>query len=361
MCRIWSIIWITLLAASEYISVIKIITASFTAKQKIVNTLFFVSVYSFSIFSIFLSLTVNRDKIPEILEKLSEIEQLFSTKKYRSQIYKHTRLCLILQFTVLISTLLTLSYFGIYIVRRDITLPNTDEIFFEILPMVFNSVGILYFLNLVLLLRNKYKCLNSELETSALTPCKVTNSNCCKRNCVTPIDTFRIKPSFNQQRHYRKSSRRQHFRNLRIIYSQLHDVALLINSTYGILLLCATVWVSVSIISGVNYIIEFKRTAHLFVIETVLWCSFSMSLMTVMTVSCSLAVNECNRSPVIVQKIMLHDDIDSEVMKELEMMFIQFKFMKIGFSACGMFRIDLPFLCGIFCATLSYLIIVSQL
>jgi hypothetical protein len=80
-----------------------------------------------------------------------------------------------------------------------------------------------------------------------------------------------------------------------------------------------------------------------------------------MAVSCSLAVNECNRSPVIVQKILLHDDIDSESMKELDKMFVQFQVMKIGFSACGMFRIDLSFLCGIFGATISYLIIILQL
>jgi hypothetical protein len=61
------------------------------------------------------------------------------------------------------------------------------------------------------------------------------------------------------------------------------------------------------------------------------------------------------------QKIMLRDDIDAEIMKELKKMFVQFKVMKIGFSACGMFRIDLSFLCGIIGATLSYLVIVSQL
>jgi hypothetical protein len=133
------------------------------------------------------------------------------------------------------------------------------------------------------------------------------------------------------------------------------------NSTYGIPLLCTAFWASVGIISGASYAIEFKRTAHLYVLEAGLWCSFSMSLMTIMAVSCSLAVSECENSPVLVQKIMLRNDIDSETLKELEKMFTQFKAMKIGFSACGMFRIDLSFLCGIIGVTLSYLVIVSQL
>jgi hypothetical protein len=58
---------------------------------------------------------------------------------------------------------------------------------------------------------------------------------------------------------------------------------------------------------------------------------------------------------------MLHDDIDREVMKELKKMFTQFEIMKIGFSACGMYKIDLSFLCGIIGATLSYVIIFSSL
>jgi hypothetical protein len=58
---------------------------------------------------------------------------------------------------------------------------------------------------------------------------------------------------------------------------------------------------------------------------------------------------------------MLRDDIDREVMKELKKMFTQFKVMKIGFSACGMYKIDLLLLSGIIGGTLSYLIILSQL
>jgi hypothetical protein len=180
---------------------------------------------------------------------------------------------------------------------------------------------------------------------------------------MTPTENYTstLKPSVTELRDNSMSSRRQHRRNLRIIYSQLHDVAVLINSTYGIPLLGATFWVFISIISGVNYVIEFNRNNHLYALEAVLWCSFIVALITVMSVSCSLAVNECNRSPVIVQKIMLRNDISEEDMKDLDKMFTQFQVMKIGFSACGMFRIDLSFLCGIFGATLSYLIIVSQL
>jgi hypothetical protein len=100
---------------------------------------------------------------------------------------------------------------------------------------------------------------------------------------------------------------------------------------------------------------------NLFIFIVVLWFCFFVALMTIMTVSCSLVVNECDHSPIIVQKIMLRNDITSEVMEELEKMFTQFKVMKIEFSACGMYRIDSSFLCRVISATLSYVIIFSQL
>jgi hypothetical protein len=308
-------------------------------------------------------LTINHDKVPQILEKFSEIDQLFSTKKYGNVIYKNTRLFIIVQFTLLISTLLALFYFGMYINHRDSSFVITNDIIFEKFSVFSNYIAILNFVNLVFLLRNKYKYLNSELESSTLTPCKITNMNYRNTNCMTPIEnfTFETKTSITEPRENCDSSRRQHFRNLRIIYSQLHDVALLMNSTYGIPLLCATYWVIITIVSAANYAIELKRTDKLFVLEAVLWSIFSATLMTIMAVSCSLAVNECSLSPVIVQKIILRDDISGEDMKELDKMFTQFKVMKIGFSACGMFRIDLSLLCGIFGATLSYLVIVPQL
>jgi cytochrome bd-type quinol oxidase subunit 1 len=260
------------------------------------------------------------------------------------------------------STLLAILYFSLYVVRRDIGFSITEEITLDVLPVLLNSVAILHFVNSVLLLRNKYKYLNFELESSALNPCKVTHLNNGDTSFMTPVEnyTFAMKLSISEPRNKSASSRHQRFRNLRIIYSQLHDVTLLINSAYGIPLLCATFWVFINIISAANYAINLKQSGYLYVMETVLWSSFCVALMTIMAVSCSLAVNECNRSPVIVQKILLRDDIDSEDAKDLDKMFTQFQVMKIGFSACGMFRIDLSFLCGIFGVTLSYLIIILQ-
>jgi hypothetical protein len=264
---------------------------------------------------------------------------------------------------VLMSTLSAFLYFGVYVVRRDIGFSITDNFVFDTLPVLLDCIIILHFVNSVLLLRNKYKYLNFELESSTLTPCKITHLNNGDTSRMAPVenDTFTMKLSVPEARDISASSRRQRFRNLRIIYNHLHDVTMLINTTYGISLLCATFWLCISIISAVNYAIELKKSDYLHVMESVLGSSFCVALMIITAVSCSLAVNECDRSPVIIQKNLLRDDTDTEDTKDLDMMFTQFQVMKIGFSACGMFRIDLSFLCGTFGVTLSYIIIILQL
>jgi hypothetical protein len=361
--RIWSVIWIISLAVSEYNSINKIITANYTIKQKIIEILFYSSTYSSSIILLFLSLTINKFKVPQILDKFSDIDQLFSTKKYGSEIYKNTRLLIIVQFTVVISTVVALFSFNMYINRHDFAFFITSDVFFQYLCVVLNSTVTLHFVDLVFLLRDKYKYLNSELESSTLTLCKVTNVNYLNTNSMTPIENSTVETitSITELRENSILSRRNHLRNLRIIYSQLYEVVFLINSTYGIPLLCATFWVLITIVSGANYSIDLKHTDHFYVIQTVLWSIFCVILMITIAIACSLTVSECNRSPVLVQKVMLRNDIDSETLNEMEKMFTQFQVMNIGFSACGMFRIDLSLLCGIFGATLSYLLIVPQM
>jgi hypothetical protein len=158
------------------------------------------------------------------------------------------------------------------------------------------------------------------------------------------------------------SSRSQHLHILRIIHSQLHDVAVLINSTYGFSLLLSTVWELISIISAANCLIEVNNAdSEVDVILVVMMSTSFLALITILAVSGSLAVNECSHSPVIMQKVMLRDDTDSDVVKELERMFTRFKVMKIEFSACEMYKIDLSFISGIIGVTLSYLILFSQL
>jgi hypothetical protein len=120
--------------------------------------------------------------------------------------------------------------------------------------------------------------------------------------------------------------------------------------------------VFITTISAASRLIELnKAESELNIFLIVVISTLFLAPLTIMAVSASLAAIECSRSPVIVQNIMLRKNIDSEVMKELEKMFTQFKVMDIEFSACGMYKLDLSLISDIFGTTFSYVIIFSQL
>ena len=75
--------------------------------MKTLNITVAMSLYSCSIVSLYLSLTVNLQKVPQILAKLSEIDQLLSTRVYGRLIYTSSRLFLVIQLIVLLSIVRT--------------------------------------------------------------------------------------------------------------------------------------------------------------------------------------------------------------------------------------------------------------
>ncbi|XP_021935567.1 uncharacterized protein LOC110837595 [Zootermopsis nevadensis] len=71
-------------------------------------------------------------------------------------------------FIVCISVLSLIISYDTYVIHSDINLLNYYRVFLESLPVYINSIMILQFVDFVLLLRNKYKFLNSELESLSL-------------------------------------------------------------------------------------------------------------------------------------------------------------------------------------------------
>jgi hypothetical protein len=94
--RMWSMFCLILLVALENVCITRSIIANATLKQKVTGMLYVTSLCFYSIITLFQSLTVNGSNLREILHKFSEIDQIFSSKMYRSQIYKNTRLFLTL-------------------------------------------------------------------------------------------------------------------------------------------------------------------------------------------------------------------------------------------------------------------------
>jgi hypothetical protein len=98
----WCMLCIILVVFLEYIDISETLVRSSPLKHKVTRILFIASLHSYSIINLLQSLIINGCMVREILLKFSEIDQHFSSKVYRTLIYKNTRLCLTLQFATMI-------------------------------------------------------------------------------------------------------------------------------------------------------------------------------------------------------------------------------------------------------------------
>jgi hypothetical protein len=156
-CWMWSIFCIILLVALEYIYTARIIIHCVILKEKFIQTLITTSQYSYTIITVFMSLTVNRGRVPQILRKFSEIDQLFSSKLYRVQFYKNTRLFLTIQFAIMILIIMITFTLLVYDFLGNLGYSILCMVIGQSIRIFFNFTVIMHFVNLVFLLRNKHK------------------------------------------------------------------------------------------------------------------------------------------------------------------------------------------------------------
>ena len=94
--------------------------------------------------------------------------------------------------------------------------------------------------------------------------------------------------------------------------------------------------------------------------QSFFWCLHSFVLLLAISVVCAMTVGECAQSPIMVQKILVRKGLRQDVIDKLEKLFVQLNAMKIEFTACGMFNIDLSYLSWILGANVTYILLIAQ-
>jgi hypothetical protein len=139
--------------------------------------------------------------------------------------------------------------------------------------------------------------------------------------------------------------------------SELNNVVSLINEIYGILVLLFTFWLLVSIIF-VLFFTLFELEAGQYGSIGYIIVSF-ISLIRI-TSTCHTAASENDTSKLLVQKLLLQDGLKSHDITELNFLSFQLD-NKPQYSACGLFDLNLSFLCSVTGVIISYIILVVQL
>jgi hypothetical protein len=129
--------------------------------------------------------------------------------------------------------------------------------------------------------------------------------------------------------------------SLRRIYSELYAKTCLINDTYGVPILVIMCWMLTGVLcSFYEVLIDFR----VWEIADAVYAVTYFVLFFKVTFVCHTATNEGISSRILVQKLLLEGHCRNECVKQLKMFSVQLQVMKIEYTACGFFSLNLKIL-----------------
>jgi hypothetical protein len=358
---VWTVLWLIGLVAGFTLHVSHdVINKQQGMPKKICIALdiYLISLYLTSITSLIMGVTVNRQKLPQLIAKVSEVDQTLFQNPEDKRVFKKARLCLIIQLVVLTVVLGFLQCYNVYSFY-DGTLWGSAVRISENFSYLLNTLVAIQFVNAVLMLKKRYASINRLLRDPEYT------------NMWSGVEVSEVAVVGNNValKLPENGKKQELFRALRVIHCELHDAVALAMSNYGFPVFMVTFWIVVTIVFVLYYglfslqeVISSPTSAEQHeVILSLCWCVFCIALLVSVTLTCHVTTQEANLTLILVQKLLLCCDLQNDTVKELKEFSTQLSNMRIEFSASGFFTLNLSFLytmTGVIC---SHLIILASL
>jgi len=326
-------------------------------KLNVVSYIFKISYHLASSTSIFFVSTFSRHSLPKILILISEVDQLLYEETERLVLYRKTRSFIILELVIISVTYIPL------LCIHFISFPKTRPLTYFVkavanIEYMSLLLIIVQFTNVILLLRQRYKYLNRWLDFHS-NPWRDRNK------WIYPLPDVK---GLGLSYHNLKNERRKILER-REIYSKLHDIVRLVNSHFGLPVFMLTFWLLMCVVF-ISYSCMFFIMSNIsqgkelgeyaWILHGLIWCFFCIVLLFLITLSCHVTAEECDKSKILVEKWILRSGLDRETAMELRVLSMQLKNMKVAFTACGFFSLDLPFMYSFLGVIFTYIVVLAQ-
>jgi hypothetical protein len=328
-----------------------------------------ISMHATGIATLITSISLNRRKIPCMLLKLMNVDEMIEHYEIRN-IYERTRLEIVREMVVLVLSGI-LIYLISYYTQCDGTLISIIHISMENCVITFNILITLLYADLIRILKYRYKYIIEDLEeyfkmkdTAESTDFKTQNDHYLSR-----VFYYKDLPLYSkrQSNSLGVSSESYKIHTLRYVYIQLYDSVMLLNSYFGIPILFEILTVMVTSVSALYGGVYYLRTSDGNIKTGILACyliffGFLFLINFAWLVICCHATSaEANRSMISIQRIAACSNVKHETSIELDKLSRQLDKMKVQFTACGFFSLNLPLLCTIIGGILTYILIAVQI
>lgn len=304
----------------------------------------------------------NKRDIIRIFRKLKNVDKIIDR---RSRIGIDTRKGLVIsRKTIILIFVLMLSYSCSYYVtyneeNTSVLLTSVDNLCYTV-----NIVMVLQYVNLVRMVSERYKYINNRIKEYSETESTVSTSLKIYR-ISTSVNTFsNEKCDLPNLTSPRVKSELCGIPILRLAYIDLYDTVTLINSRFGIsilLLIVSLVIVCVTAFYCGLYSFGSFSDTHLkdfMLVFSTLWYAIPFAWL---IVSCDSTMQEANRGIIYIQRTTACPNMRYRTLLQLQTLANQLRDMRVEFTACGFFVLNLSLLGTIACGILTYILIMIQL
>jgi len=256
-------------------------------------------------------------------------------------------------------------------------------------------VTIMQFVNLICLLKQKFKILNNYLASDENPSKYRTNNNLWEILLQTPRfrnednwkdDALQIEAFYDafNRRHYSNiimqvstnvciqnswlEKEKLRCRSLRIIWDVLCDISSSVNSMYGLQILFCIVSAFFEITTNLSYAImalKLKKLKNLILVHKLMsaaiWALTQFLQLFWIVASCSAASGEANRSFILLQKLLLLAELHPATAAEIQLFLQQVRDRKPNFTAWEFFTINYSLLGSTVGAIITLLVIMVQM
>ena len=319
--------------------------------------------------------SINRSKVIKLLNLLSRVDHCLgnTSRSYRNQ-------CASLLLGV--SVYLVAHGMGYMVVSTFIPSEAKDYhiqfIYFSI--YVVGAVTIMQFVYSVLLLKDRFEMLNTELITLFELPDERNLDekllNFCQLESSGELGNLKTnnkEKNLSRSRNdsgvaFKGKKRLDTLRSLRGIHNTLCDAAELTNSTYQVQVLMDVIGILVEITTclylSLTYAAQILTCRYTNAPKWnllwlyLVWVILNLSKLLAVTISCRSACRKANHTAVLVHKLMVVRPTDCTA--EMRIFSQQLLHRKLCFSACGFFLIDFCLMYNMASSVTTYLIILLQ-
>jgi hypothetical protein len=366
---IYVLVWIVVLLVGLGLGVyLEVAYPAYPLKMSVCFILETLSSYFTSIVTLIISMSLNRRNIPLLLRKLSAVDRMIKPRQ-RNSIYSRTR-TIVTALLVTVCPLLVVELFWYSYMEFGGTLLDCFCGSVYALCTSCNILTLVQYCSLVLTLQLRYKYVNDilkeyfEVREEPTRFYTINVTNVVERN-----EANYAQSASNSNINY-ISCKCNEIRTLRLIYLELYDAVNLVSSHFGVPVLFATIFILTYCVSTVYFALYELRGAsevdvgfHSYFDGAfhILISLFWLIALYLLVACCSRGTEESNTAVITIQRILLHPGIKQEIVCELEKLCSQARLMKVEFTACGFFNLNLPFLGTTISGVCTYILIMLQL